>query len=377
MKRVLILLSAPAIVAGFLMAERYLARADAAQVLDRSVTADHRNSLVVLSETFTLDRIYKSMQGPYGTHDGLKLAKDEESGLLWVTGIRTEVVDRDGESAISPEFFCHANLTLSETANSPEQHNALLGDRTHLDWRLFTLVPGRLVITLPEGFGIPVHARESFDYLSMSLNQNVPDQTVEVRFRTTVDFVKDRDVEREMKPLFRRAVYGYEPLAGTIDPVLCKDAVHPGEGCGPFLGEAASGKGFVESLGEQNTIHWMVPPGRYESRTVVTDQLMLPFETTVHYVTAHLHPYGVSLTLIDLTSGETLFEIQSTDFEDRLGVATMGEMSFPEGVTLHADHEYELVTIYDNRASENIDAMAIMYLYLLDRNPGGPVIGAS
>jgi hypothetical protein len=48
-------------------------------------------------------------------------------------------------------------------------------------------------------------------------------------------------------------------------------------------------------------------------------------------------------------------------------LAHVEERSFPGGIPIHADHDYELITVYDNRGAEDIDAMAILYLYLYDR----------
>jgi hypothetical protein len=98
----------------------------------------------------------------------------------------------------------------------------------------------------------------------------------------------------------------------------------------------------------------------------VDDQLLLPFDTTVHYVSAHLHPYGVSLTLRDLTTGSDVFTIRSEDMNDRVGVARMEEILLPEGVPIARDHHYELITVYENPTAEEVDVMSILYLYLLD-----------
>ena len=43
--------------------------------------------------------------------------------------------------------------------------------------------------------------------------------------------------------------------------------------------------------------HWVVPPGRQENRTLVTEWLNLRFDTTVHYIAVHLHPFAESLEL--------------------------------------------------------------------------------
>jgi hypothetical protein len=348
----------------YFVAERIGHRADQAHVVGHDVAESGAGSLTLLSQTYTLDRIYHSMQGPYGVLGDINLDRQDPRKLLWVTGIETAVMGKDGETAISPEFFCHANLTLSEKNNTPDAHNASFGGATHLDWRLFTLVPGRLSQRLPEGFGVPVHGGEPLDFLAMSLNQNVTDRTVLARFRTKVFYVPDG--VRPMHPVFRRAIYGYEPMGHAVKDGACMGGSHPGQACGPFQGRTASRHGFVQSVGPEKTIHWLVSPGEYEAHTPVDDQLNLPFDTKVHYATGHLHPFGVSLALRDLTADTTLFTIKAQDWDDRLGVAHMDEISSPDGIPIHHDHTYELVTVYDNRTKSDVDAMSILYLYFRD-----------
>jgi hypothetical protein len=364
-KRFLLLVPYVALfVGGFFAAQHLAHRSDAAQIVGHDVADSGAGSVTLLSQTYTLDRIYHSMQGPYGVLGDIRLDGKDPHALFWVTGVETTVMDRKGETAISPEFFCHANLTLSEKGNTPEAHNAAFGGDTHLDWRLFTLVPGRMSQHLPEGFGVPVHGGEPLDFLAMSLNQNVTDRTVLARFRTKVFYVPDG--VRPMHPVFRRAIYGYEPMGHAVTDGACTAGSHPGQACGPFQGRTASKHGFVQSVGPDKTIHWLVSPGEYESHTPIDDQLDLPFDTTVHYVTGHLHPYGVSLALHDVTTNETLFTIKASDWSDRLGVAHMDEISSPEGIPLHRDHKYELVTVYNNTTKSDIDAMSILYIYCRD-----------
>ncbi|HYV51318.1 MAG TPA: hypothetical protein VE910_05395 [Dongiaceae bacterium] len=352
------------LVGGYFAVLRLAHRADRAQILGHDMADSGAGSVTLLSQTYTLDRIYHSMQGPYGILGDIELEREDPKKVVWITGVETTVMGKDGETAISPEFFCHANLTLSEKGNTPDAHNASFGGETHLDWRLFTLVPGRLSQHLPEGFGVPVLGGEPLDFLAMSLNQNVTDRTVLARFRTKVFYVPDG--VRPMHAVFRRALYGYEQMGHGVKEGACMGGSHPGQACGPFQGRTASKHGFVQSVGPEKTIHWLVSPGEYEAHTPVDDQLNLPFDTTVHYVTGHLHPFGVSLALRDLTTDETLFTIKAQDWNDRLGVADMDEISSPEGIALHHDHKYELVTVYNNTTPADIDAMSILYLYCRD-----------
>ncbi len=144
-----------------------------------------------------------------------------------------------------------------------------------------------------------------------------------------------------------------------------------GASCGPAAPTSTGGKsassGFVASVGKTNTVHWLIPPGKYQSRVAVDDQLDLPYDTTAHYVSGHLHPYAKSLALVDKTSGREVFVIRSKDFSDRIGVAEMEQWSSPQGVLLEKSHAYELVTTYENPTDKSIDAMSILYVYALDK----------
>lgn len=334
-------------------------------------------SLVLLSDSYRIDRILESMQGPYSSHSGIKLGYGTEPELLWVTGVGTEVVSKSGKKNISSEYFCHANLSLDPQGTTPEAHNESF--RTSLDWRLFTLVPGRMSINLPEGFGIPISSEEKLDLVSMSLNLNDQNPNFDLRFKSKINYLRDADAATEMKPLFMRGLYVLVPI-GTETNIL-PDAVcaaptstntqaelqsriaSQGMACAPPSMNASDG-----GKRGTNTLHWMVPPGRHTYAFDVSDQLRLNFNTTLHYATGHLHPLGEMLALRNKTTGETILEIRSKDYADKRGVEQMQEFSFPEGLKINKDHAYELVTTYNNPTQKPTDVMAIVYMYLLDRN---------
>jgi hypothetical protein len=339
------------------------------RIVSREMSTDGRGTVTLLSQTYKIDKIYQSMMGPYSNQWALHLVDDVKPSqppqLLWLTGIKTDLVQADGSTPTSREFFCHSNLVFTPEKVSPRRSD---GTFTAMpSGRLFTLIPGRLSINLPEGFGIPIYSDEPLDYFTMSLNLNYKKGTRNVRCRTAINFMRDdAPAARGIKPLFRQCVLAYEPIGKTSPHGICQGGNHPGAACGPFVGKAAS-SAFVASLGKTNTMHWLIPPGHYESHVPVTDQLAVPYDTTAHYVTGHLHPHAQSLALVDATDKRTLFTIHSKDFGDRIGVAEMEALSMPEGVPLFKDHQYELVTVYDNPTSEPIDAMSILYVYSLDK----------
>src|SRR5579862_1226929 len=133
------------------------------------IRADGRNRIEIVSKPYTLDKIYMSMTGPSGNHPVTCLLPHEKPQLVWLTGLQTEVLDADNRQAISPEFCCHANLTFDPKRISPDQHNAEFDNSTHMDWRFFTLVPGRLQESLPPGYGMPVRSDTPLDFFTMSL----------------------------------------------------------------------------------------------------------------------------------------------------------------------------------------------------------------
>ena len=212
------------------------------RVLDRTVSED-RFELTILSAPYELDQVFKSMQGPSGIHPRLRLIEggtDDET--LYVTGVETQVVDSKTFEPISNEFYCHANMTLCPATTTPEKHNGAFPNVTHMDWRLFTLVPGRWSIQLPEGFGIPIKNKTEVDFLSMSLNQNpgLPERTI--RMRTKI--IGRRGTG--LRPLFRRSVYVYQ------QHVLNKSQASnsPGPGAKKHQGELCAGRKLQE-LGVQ------------------------------------------------------------------------------------------------------------------------------
>ena len=341
-------------------------------------------SVTVLSTNYVLDKIYPSMSGPAASPPDVVLLPGQPRQLVWLTGLDVDVLDAKSGEKISPEFFCHANLTFDPGRSNPFQHNAQFGNTTQMDWRFFTLAPGRLTVQLPRGFGVPLYSNTALDFFSMSLNQTVTDRTVNVRFRGKIDFVRNSSLETPMKALFRRALYVYVPIGevGTAesaaDPLQSGHPTHPGAACGEFTpppGVSASAGGILPQFGPDKTIHWLIPPGEHEYRTLVSPQLVFKEPTTLHYATAHLHPFAETLSLYDLTDGRQIISFSAESFADRLGIARIDEYSSSDGIKIDPEHSYELRARYRNTTAKAIDAMAILYLYLRANEFQSPALG--
>jgi len=318
----------------------------------------------IVSQPYTIDRKYSSMRGPYG-FDDVVLLESETPELLWIVGYRTTVIDADGAAPMSQEFMCHANLDFE-----PTEYAARFPTAPPVSGRIFTLSQGQQSIQLPPGFGVPVTSDLPITLVTQVLNLNIEKpEDLQVRHRVEIDFVRDSEVDGEMIPLFQGAVEGFKALGearfyGFDDHEVDPDLM--GAGCSPGMA-AVGGETDDDVLGQQFTAHWVVPPGREVNVTNVTRFLGLPYDTTVHYIAVHLHPFAESLVLRDATANQTVFAAHVTPARGRIGIERIEHFESVEGVKLFVDHQYELVSTYDNTSDADADSMAVMYMYLRDQ----------
>lgn len=307
------------------------------------------------------------MQGPQSQDRrflaGYKPGKDPE--LVWVTGYRAEMVSPDGKSVMPQDFMCHANLNIDMSS-----HRSLFGWRKTASNRLFTLSQGQYNIEFPKGFGIPILTSEPLTLQTQVLNLNLDVPPFDTRHRVTISYVRDQDAP-DMKPLFMKAANGLVLVEGKDGFYNVPDSKEmQGEGC--LLGESVSGRTLKDSFGRQFSGHWIVKPGREENHTPSSRYMNLPYDTTAHYIAVHVHPFAESLELRDLTTNTTVFKAKTKNPTNKIGLDHVDYYSSTEGIPLYKDHEYELVSIYNNTTNEDQDSMAVMFLYLLDKDHKKP-----
>lgn len=324
----------------------------------------------ITSSSYHIDDRYPSMRGPYG-FDTVTLHESEEPELLWITGYRTTVVDAKSEAELSQEFMCHANLDFD-----PQEYYARFPTAPPISGRLFTLSQGQQDIAFPKGFGIPVTSDMPITLATQVLNLNIDEADLNVKHKVEIDFVRDAEVKGQMVPLFQGAVEGFKALEdaryyGFSDDEVAAD--DHGQGCS--VGQAAiAGDADEDGLGQKFTAHWVVPPGEEVNVTNVTRFLNLPYDTRAHYIAVHLHPFAESLVLKDRTTGEIVFASKAEQTTDRVGLKRVEYYTSTEGLPLYADHQYELVSKYNNTSGEAVDSMAVMYLYMHDRRFEKPIL---
>jgi hypothetical protein len=333
-------------------------------------TSANDSTPTLVSAGYHLDKVYRSMEGPWSVQSGFQLAPRSGPVRTWLTGIDTQIVDAKSEAPVSQEFFCHSNLTFAD-------HSETRDGKTYIDSRLFTLAPGRTSIELPLGFGMPVPANAPLDYLTMSLNLNPRAEPVNVRMRTRLHLVAADQPGAPTKALFRRALYVLQRDNGSGKIAHACNAKgaerqsatdRPDLGCGEWMRVNLPNGSTVLMPSEGMTNHWAVPQGDHVYASDITPQLNLPFDTAIHYATIHVHPFARRMELRDLTAGKTVLHLTSHDWPDRIGVAHVDELKSIDGIPILRGHQYELAVEYNNTSGSSTDAMAILYLYLRDKS---------
>jgi len=76
--------------------------------------------------------------------------------------------------------------------------------------------------------------------------------------------------------------------------------------------------------------------------------------------------HTVVTELIDLTTGESVFKAFANNYPDQGAVEKIPKYSSTEGIPILRDHDYEVVAVYNNTTDQEVDSMAVVYLYLHD-----------
>jgi hypothetical protein len=323
----------------------------------------------ILSKVYTIDRKYRSMEGPSSLQK-VVIGGSKTAELLWITGIRTEMVAEDGTTPQLPELMCHVNVDLDTNA-----HQALFNLPRPTAARLMTLSQGMLSAKLPVGYGFPIASNEPLLLFTQVLNHNIEHpNNLKVRHRVTFEYLRDADLARPMKPLFNLGASGMVQLNDALALTSMMGSAPAGEqhhGASCLIGQrapqaAATSADYTDPSGRKMTGHWIVPPGRQVNASDITWFLNLPYNTRLHYAAAHLHPFAESLSVRDVTTGAIIVQARATNPGKGIGLAHVETFTSLEGVPLYADHKYELQSVYNNTSGANADSMASVFLGLDD-----------
>lgn len=231
-------------------------------------------------------------------HQAMKLLRFAEP--VWVIGYRTEIVDARGE-APRENFLCHT--FFGDQKVDQRQDRKMKGIYSDA----FTTE-----LQLPEGFAL--HYTPDDDLQWMPMFNNRGEQPVRVAMRVELTLIRAKDLKKPLRPL-------YSTLRSVQVPHL-----------------------------------FFVPPGRDQRQ--VTFQM--PFDGTIHFLGTHVHPYGVSIELENVSRGDTVWKGERQSHSAGNGMTVYSSV---EGYPVHAGETYRIVSTYDNPTDAPIDAMAGLFIF--------------
>lgn len=309
-----------------------------------------------LTPVYEVDRIFRSMEGPDYTNTDLYLSEDGHPELLWLTEYEAVMVGPDGQEPRDQQFMCHNTLGVRRGL---DEHRRLFRAPAYGTRRLFTLSQGQNSVKLPPGFGIPLVSSEKLMLQSQVLNLNEGAIGQSVRHKVSARYLRDSEVYGEMTPL---CILPAAVNVLAVDPNAREMPFDPEEvGCAVNAGGPTS----TNHKGEMYTGHWVVNPGKEERRAVVRN--VFPFDTKVHYIAIHVHPFAETFEFWDKTTGDLLHAFHCNQVEKGVGLERIDYYSDVDGIEVFADHSYELVVTHNNTSGEDQTAMAFMFFYAQDK----------
>ncbi|HLN95558.1 MAG TPA: hypothetical protein VK183_07970 [Flavobacterium sp.] len=305
----------------------------------------------MVSPTFLVDGIYKSMEGPKAS-SYVQLTPD--SSLIWITRFDVKAFDAKSGEQLSNDFICHTNIDFNDAAYFSSFG---LHDRVGQQYpRMTSLSHGLEDFALPKGFGIPMKGNELLYVTTETLNHNDPDIRKWVRHEIDIDYARER-----LKPLMSRTVFiqlpydKADPFKGPLDP-----------GATQCLPVETKNHSYTDPSGQTYSGHWVIPPGKRTYRASIDDMLRLKDSARLHAAALHVHPFATRMTLRDVTTGKTVFESTIRNHRNRIGIDRIGDYVSEAGTMLYANHSYELVLETDNTTAVNQDMMGSAFLFFYD-----------
>ena len=308
----------------------------------------------MISPTFYIDGIYKSMEGPKSSNY-IQLSQD--STLLWLTGFHVKALDSKTKRQVSNDFICHTNIDFNEVKYFS---NFNLNERIGIYYpRLTSLSHGLENFNFPKGYGIPMKGNDLLYITTESLNHNIADAIFCIKHEVTVDYTKKN---RNIKPLLSRTAFIMLPY-NKSDPY--KSPLDPGkEYCIPV-----ETKNHSYDYGDGNVLsgHWVIPVGKNKYHSSINDQLQIKDSLRLHAAAVHVHPFATSLTLFDKTTKTEIFKSKIRNHSNKIGLSNINSFSSESGVWMFKNHEYELVLEVNNTTNRNQDMMGSMFLFFYDK----------
>lgn len=307
----------------------------------------------MLSPTFIVDAIYKSMEGPKASN---YVMLSQDSTLLWMTGFKVEAQNAKTGEKMSNDFICHMNVDINDTKY---YSNFGLENRIGKQYpRLTSLSHGMETFTFPEGFGVPMKGNDLLYVTTQTLNHNIKNAYYKVKHKVTIAY----DENQNLKPLMSKTAFimlpydQYDPYKSPIDPGT--------DFCIPVETKNHS---YDDGKGNKLSGHWVIPIGKNKYRSNINHQLEIKDSLRLHAAAIHVHPFATKIMLFNKTTQQPIFVSNITNHQNSIGLKNIENFSSEEGIWLFANQEYEIVLEVNNTSNTEQDMMGSMFLFFYDK----------
>jgi len=89
-------------------------------------------------------------------------------------------------------------------------------------------------------------------------------------------------------------------------------------------------------------------------------------DVVIHMIKLHLHPFGESVEIRDLTTMQTVWIGYAKAAAGRKALIDTPSYSDQNGLRIYANHSYAVITKYHNTSHETIGGMGVLRVYVAD-----------
>lgn len=291
--------------------------------------------------------------------------------LYWLRSIKLEVLDEAGRPLPTAEFICHMNLDVD-----PAFRNRVFeeGERC-TQARILTLTQGQTEVRFPEGFGVPVASDEQWTWTFQAANRTT-DEHRRLQHRMTMELIEDQDLLEPVQALAWMTPF----LSVVVDknsPEARARELKEMPGCLPTTvgltaPNSVPGTNFDSWCGQRRTGHWVVAPGRHTYQSAIPE-LRMPEDRTLRLVWSHVHPLLETASILECAGKKPLLTVRArTRTKPGIELEAIELLTFPEGLTLKADTNYAIESVYHNTTRAGQDSMVSLGLFYDDHQFARP-----
>ena len=269
-----------------------------ADLLDRFLPSPVQTGYGVASEVEFSTGFVELEPGSLAFHLPRAMRNLQFSEPVWVIGYKTGIVD-GGSGPPRDNYLCHTFLADERVMQREDQElKGIYSDAFTPEVRL------------PDGYGIPLAAGERLHWMPMFNNR------------------------------------GEEPARVAMKVVLTRDS---GEGL-----EIALETGVRDSAQRRGA----APVFRSAGAPREASHFQSPFTGSIHFLGTHLHPYGVSVELYNVTRGEQVWK----GARENTVSGPMPVYAEARGYAVRQGETYRITAVYKNPTCAKIDAMAGLFM---------------